>query len=179
MNHQPFENWLLSEEPLTKEQSKALQEHLDTCETCSQIDTAWNGVQNLMRTVPEMAPVPGFSVRWQKRLAEQRRKQQQRQSWIFLAISGGIAFTLMAAIGVGILSIFSQPEQFLIYVVYRLTTFFIAAEATREFLSSLTKPLAGAMPFAIWIGLSGLAAMLSAMWFVLFKRLTTQRRVVQ
>ncbi len=31
MNHRPFEDWLLAEEPLTTDQKADLQEHLNTC----------------------------------------------------------------------------------------------------------------------------------------------------
>lgn len=179
MNYQPFENWLLSEEPLSKEQSQALLEHLDTCETCCQIDTGWNEVQDLIHTVPEMAPAPGFTVRWQARLAEQGRKHQQRQSWFFLAATSGIAMALLAALCVGVSGLVIQPEQLLVYAVYRLTTLLIDAEATGQFLSSMMKSMMGAVPIAVLIGLSGLAAMLSVLWFVLFKQLITQRRIVQ
>ncbi len=35
MNHQPFENWLLDEEPLTAQQQRDLQNHLRDCTICS------------------------------------------------------------------------------------------------------------------------------------------------
>ena len=34
MNHQPFENWLLSEEPLPPENKRELDTHLQTCDQC-------------------------------------------------------------------------------------------------------------------------------------------------
>ena len=37
MNHQPFENWLLDEEPLTSQQQRDLQNHLRGCTSCSGI----------------------------------------------------------------------------------------------------------------------------------------------
>jgi len=179
MNHQPFENWLLSEEPLSDEQSKELLEHLDTCETCCQIDTGWNGVQDLFHTVPEIAPAPGFTMRWQTRLAEQRRKHQQRQSWFFLAATSGIALALLAALGLGVTGLVIEPEQVLIFVVYRLTMLLITVQAAEQFMSSALSSIAGAVPFAVLIGLSGLATMLSVLWFVLVKQLITQRRIIQ
>ena len=179
MNHQPFENWLLSEEPLTDEQSQALKMHLDTCEKCCQIESAWDGVQSLVREAPILAPAPGFTVRWQERQAAQRRKNHQRQSWILFVITGGIAAGLFVALGISILSVVKEPDQLLIFSVYRLVSFLIQVEAAGGFLTQMMKSLASAIPLAVWIGLIGLASMVSVLWFVLFKRLITERRVVQ
>jgi hypothetical protein len=41
MNHQPFRDWLLSEEKLSIDQTQALKDHLHSCESCSQIEAAW------------------------------------------------------------------------------------------------------------------------------------------
>jgi hypothetical protein len=179
MNHQPFENWLLSEEPLSIEQSRALKEHLDTCERCCQIDSSWDGVQSLIQEAPVLVPAPGFTLRWQERQALQRRKNQQRQSWILFVITGGIAAALLAALGISILSVIKEPDQLLIFSVYRLVTLLIDVEAAGGFLSLLIKSLVSAVPLATWMGLIGLASMISVLWFVLFKRLIMQRRVVQ
>jgi hypothetical protein len=60
MNHLPFEIWLLSEEPLSTEDSQALQDHLQECEQCSRLREAWSGVEVLFADVPEIEPQPGF-----------------------------------------------------------------------------------------------------------------------
>jgi hypothetical protein len=178
MNHQPFENWLLSEEPLSIEQSRALQEHLRTCDTCCQIESSWDGMQNLIRESPILAPAPGFTTRWHERYAEQHRKQQRRQSWILFMITGGIAAALLAALGISVLSLARDPDLLMTYVVYRLIKLIIQIETAGEFLSSIMKSLESAVPIAAWIGLIGLASMISVLWFILFKQLITQRRTV-
>ncbi len=179
MNHQPFENWLLSEEPLSQEQSRALREHLDGCEKCRQIEPAWNGVQALIHAVPEIAPAPGFTLRGQARLAEQRRTRQQKQTWAFLAGTSAIALGLLMVLGFSLLSLVEQPEQLMIYAVYRLATFMMDAMTAGEFLTATMRSLSGAIPFAVVVVVSGLASMLSVLWFVLVKQLIARRRVVQ
>jgi O-antigen/teichoic acid export membrane protein len=118
-------------------------------------------------------------VRWQERQAAQRRKNHQRQSWILFVITGGIAAGLFVALGISILSVLKEPDQLLIFSVYRLVSFLIQVEAAGGFLTQMMKSLASAIPLAVWIGLIGLASMVSVLWFVLFKRLITERRVVQ
>jgi hypothetical protein len=179
MNHQPFENWLLTDEPLSVEQSQALNEHLRVCETCNRMDTSWNEVQDLFQSVHRLAPAPGFTARWQERRAAQLSRHHQRQSWIFLIGMGTIAAALLAALGLSALSLVIQPEQLLIYSVYRLSTLLINVVTVGDFLSTTVRSLGSSVPFVVWIGLSGLASMLSVIWFVLFRQLITQRRVVQ
>jgi hypothetical protein len=179
MNHQPFENWLLSDEPLSVEQSQALKEHLDMCETCNRMDTSWNEVQDLFQSVHRLSPAPGFSARWQERRAVQLGKRRQRQSWLFLIGMGTIAAALLAVLGWSALSLVVQPEQLILYSVYRLTALYINVETAGDFLSMTVRSLGSSVPFMVWIGLSGLASMLSVIWFVLFRQLIAQRRLVQ
>lgn len=82
MSHQPFETWILSEEPLEKEQTASLEEHLAECESCRCLKSNWQGVHSAMLTSPAPEPTPGFSSRWQTRLALDRQKRQQRKMWI-------------------------------------------------------------------------------------------------
>ena len=174
MNHQPIENWLLADEPLNAEQSQALIEHLNTCEKCNRLDTTWKEVQDLFQTVPMLTPAPGFTARWQERRAVQLSKRHQRQSWIFLAVTGSSAAALLVILGLSVLSLVIQPDQLLIYSIYRLTI-----ETIGNFLSTTLRALGSGMPFLVWIGLSGLASMFSVIWFVLYRQLITQRRLVQ
>lgn len=179
MNHQPFENWLLSDEPLSLEQTRALQEHLSTCETCCQIEASWDSLQALLQEAPVEAPAPGFTLRWQGRQTERRQKTQRRQSWILFLVTGGVAAGLLTVLGYSAIKLLEQPDQILIFMVYRLMTLIFAVESAGDFISVVMKSLLGAVPLAAWIGLVGLSAMLSVLWFVLFKQLITHRRIIQ
>lgn len=179
MNHLPFENWLLSDEPLSLEQTRALQEHLSTCETCCQLEAGWDSLQTLLQEAPVDVPAPGFTQRWQARQAEQRRKAQRRQSWILFLINGAIAAGLLAILGYSALNLLEQPDQILIIMVYRLMTLTFQVASVGDFISAVMNSLLGAVPLAAWIGLVGLSAMLSVLWFVVFKQLITHRRILQ
>jgi hypothetical protein len=78
MNHQPFEEWMLSDEPLDAEQDAALTQHLVSCPDCPPLARAWQAVRQEIATEPPEAPAPGFSMRWQARLKERRAEQQRR-----------------------------------------------------------------------------------------------------
>lgn len=78
MNHQPFEEWILSDEPLDPQQDAALTGHLVSCPDCPPLARAWQAVRQEIATEPPEAPAPGFSMRWQARLKERRAEQQRR-----------------------------------------------------------------------------------------------------
>ena len=58
MNHQPFENWLLSEDPLPEDDERALRDHLADCDQCNELEDAWLNVSNLFTDVPAVGPAP-------------------------------------------------------------------------------------------------------------------------
>jgi len=75
MNHRPFEDWLLEDQPLTPEQKHELQSHLRTCAACAVIAES-----NLaLHSVRMVSPAAGFADRFQARLAEQRKAARIRQ----------------------------------------------------------------------------------------------------
>jgi hypothetical protein len=94
MDHQPFEVWLLNDERLTPEQDRELRVHLRNCPQCAALSRA-----NLsLRSAAVIAPEGGFALRFQVRLAAQR-KLQRRQSLVGLfllaLVGGGALFWLL------------------------------------------------------------------------------------
>ncbi len=98
MNHQPFENWLLDEEPLTSQQQRDLQNHLRDCATCSGIA----GSNLALHSSRMAAPAPGFTDRFGPRLAAWRREQIRRQA---------IGTILLVLIGLGLLYALAGPAM--------------------------------------------------------------------
>ncbi len=98
-------------------------------------------MQSLIQEAPVTAPALGFTVRWQERQAIQRRRNHQRQSWILFVITGGIAAALLVALGISILSVVKEPDQLLIFSVYRLFLLLMDVEAAGGFLSMVMKSL--------------------------------------
>jgi hypothetical protein len=86
MNHRPFEDWLLEDQPLDPTQKRDLDAHLRTCETCRAIAES-----NLaLRSARIVAPAPGFSARFQERLVLARRAQRRRTllGTLFFSLGG-------------------------------------------------------------------------------------------
>jgi len=82
MNHQLFENWLLSDESLDEEQQKALDAHLSECKTCNVLADALEQVEETLASHIAPAPASGFVQRWHNRLSIARQQRQQRRMWL-------------------------------------------------------------------------------------------------
>ena len=89
MNHRPFEDWLLSGEPLNPAQTRDLYSHLASCPDCS----ALMEVNAALRTVQPASPAAGFGTRFEAKLKAQRVRQRRRAIW-------GIFFLGLASAGV-------------------------------------------------------------------------------
>ncbi|MEP6894122.1 MAG: hypothetical protein ABI986_00815 [Chloroflexota bacterium] len=113
MNHLPFEDWLLNEMPVTPEQQRDLDLHLRACTTCSAL--AETG--RMLSTSKMVAPVPGFTMRFQNRLAEHKVAERRRKLW------GALLFTLtglallMWAVGPYLASFLASPATWISIVV--------------------------------------------------------------
>jgi len=94
MNHQPFEDWLLSDEPIDQEQEANLRQHLNDCPQCTTLSQALQSVEQEMARTPQVSPASGFTERWQARLAAKLAQQQRRLVWC------AIGFSLSAALGI-------------------------------------------------------------------------------
>ena len=162
MNHQPFEEWLLSEEPITSEQKRKLDLHLRSCEYCSVL--AETG--KVLHSVVMASPAAGFTARFQARLVEHKIADRRRKLWgagFFLI--GGISLLLWFA-GPSILSFLSSPENWIATLVewgiFLITTLQALTQAGEVFLHVIP----GFMPpFAWMIIISGFAG-ISLLWSV-------------
>jgi hypothetical protein len=162
MSHQPFENWLLSEEKLDEEQEKALQTHLDECQQCQLISHSWSQVENLITTCPAPEPDPGFSLRWQQRLAFDQQKRQERRMW-FLAI-GLATLAMLIFLGLALVSLFSTSFSYEVSQIF--ANFARTAARISHFwdvILSVIKSYPLILPLLVILGMGGLSASITLM----------------
>ena len=79
MSHQPFENWLFSEEPLDSEQQNLMNTHMEECEYCRSLAKALDQVEGMLSSQVTPDPLPGFVQRWQDRLVVVRQGQRYQR----------------------------------------------------------------------------------------------------
>lgn len=177
MNHQPFETWLLSGEPLASDQAQALRDHLLVCEACQQLRSSWSEVQRLFEEAPVVLPERGFTQRWHDRLKESRRIHQRKQTRAFLAASASAALILFIFIAIRLIEVIRSPEQFLLVWIYRVVSALALINEAQVIVKAAFSIVTSIVPLPVWIGLILLLAILGGLWLVLYKTITTQRRI--
>jgi hypothetical protein len=174
MNHQPFENWLLSEEPLSTEDAQALSEHLRTCEICRTRQSTWSAMSQLIRSTPALSPAPGFATRWHERLTESRRIAHRRQVGILLFIMASIASMLLILIGTQAVQMMNSPLQYILLWAYRIFSIITYANEAANIVQGFLGTFVKIIPLPVWVGFTGLVCFLGVLWTATFKRLTSR-----
>lgn len=173
MSHLPFENWIFEREKLTPSQISELEAHVKTCQQCSQLQTAWKGVEVLLEK-PALAPAPPqFVNRFQANLAQRKANRQKRQIRIILFGLGG-SFILLSIIFVVRLLVSVPPAQILSDLIGWIT---LAPQRWSElqyilyYWGSQIPPLTLLVFVLILVGWS---ILLLTLWFLTLQRLSHQ-----
>jgi hypothetical protein len=177
MNHQPFENWILSNDTLSPEEAGSLREHLQNCPHCQRLRSSWNGVEKLFKEAPSVKPAAGFTLRFQERLAEENRRSHHRQSLILLVFNGGMAFFLFLFLMMQVWDLLRSPGHLLVILGFRLMSLLQMANEASELLTTLFGAFLNFTPSVVWPFIAGMLSMLCVLWIVVYKQLTVSRRI--
>jgi hypothetical protein len=147
MNHQPFENWLLDNQPLTLEEKRGLQSHLQDCAHC----TALAEVNLELRSVKMAAPAAGFTARFQQRLKGYRlREQRNRLVGVSILAFGGLGLTAWF-VGPYVLGFLGSPAEWISAMVGFLLSLISMADAIGDIGSILLRVLPDFIPPFAWL----------------------------
>ena len=182
MNHQPFKNWMLSDEPLPPEQIKVLQAHLATCESCRSLSSAWPEVRTILQNAQTIRPTINFAERWQTRLVTQNEGllyRKQRQSWWFFLIAAGLACLSLVILLAQIVTSFESPMAIFLSGLYLFTEAVASLTTLQGLISILLNTLFVIVPPAWWILLTFAICGLITIWLVSLRRVVYPRRISQ
>ena len=162
MNHSPFEEWLLNNSPVSPEQQRDLDLHLRTCAYCSAlVETG-----KMLGTAKMATPAPGFTARFQARLAERKAAERRQKLWGMILFTLAGLGLLMWAVGPYLVSFLEAPATWISIVVGWLvfigTTLFALVDAGAVILSIIPRFLS---PFA-WLVLLSTFAGMGLLWSV-------------
>lgn len=167
MNHQPFENWLLDEEPLTAQQQRDLQSHLRDCTICSGLADS-----NLaLHTARMLAPASGFTERFGPRLAAWQRKQLRRQAIgtiILVLIGVGLLYALA---GPAMLEALRSPAAWLGDVTVYAVELFAFVSILGQVGGILLRQVPAIISPGTWWALVMAGTLLGIMWIIAMRRL--------
>jgi hypothetical protein len=167
MNHQPFEDWLLDDQPLTLQQERELQIHLRSCTTCTGIANS-NLALHSRRLI---APPPGFTGRFRPRLVVWRREQLTRQALgTIVLVAAGLALLYTIA-GPAMLEAIQSPAAWL----KEITEYVVALIAFLSVLGHVGSVLSRALPSVLPLSLRFIILIggcaLGALWIATMRRL--------
>jgi ribosomal protein L24E len=168
MKHQPYEDWLLDETPITMEQKRELDLHLRSCSYCTALVETGYGLGSVKMAVP----ADGFTVRFQHRLAERKLVDRRRKIiGAILFLVEGLSFLLWLT-GPSILRFLSTPEVWIassvewgIFIITTLQALSQAGAVVFRVTSAFLPPL-------VWMVIISAFAGLSLLWLVSIWRFT-------
>jgi hypothetical protein len=177
MNHQPFREWLLSEEKLSSNQTQELQDHLHSCESCSQIVTAWSEVESEFQKSALVIPKPGFTSRWQAHLIDYQQVRQKRRVWMIISFTALSIIALLGALVTQLWSLLQAPGPFLVTLLNRLlglvSIYFTFQDIFRSFRGEISIYTFVGMFFLV-----GIISFMSVLWLTAYQKLSMVRRSV-
>ena len=174
--HLPFEEWLLSERSLSSYQQQALDEHLQSCDDCVQLQNSWDQVHNLFLNPPQVAPQAGFTARWLQRQAAVRTHQQHRNAWVIFGIVAVNVVIFFIFIALQVAALVSTPSQWLYIKAYYLSQVYAIFSFTQSLFDVMSE-MALSIPLIGLMFLFGSASLLAVFWFVAYRQLTVARRI--
>lgn len=178
-DHQLFEEWLFSDKELPHHDTHTLEEHLETCDSCRQLSTSWTEAEAEIKTVPMLSPAPGFTERWQIRLAADRRKRQSKQNIAILIFSAVGAATLLILASLMVIPLFKSPWPFILTWAYQLATLYSISSVYGGALTVLVRSLVNLLPPLFWVALPLTLGGLSLIWLLYYQKLILSRRIMQ
>jgi anti-sigma factor RsiW len=177
LNHQPFEDWLLSREALSPDEAQQLQEHLQNCQACTLLSVALREVDRELHAALILTPAPGFATRWMGRLEAERRQLHRRQTFLVMFFSIGGAMFLLTLLSLAVFPVLRSPWPVILAFLYELTSSFTVASVLGEALATVLKAVFEMIPAtqwaAIWVAFAGLGVL----WVVAMHRLILPRRI--
>ena len=175
MNHLPFKEWLLSEEPLTGDQALAFRDHLRDCAECQQAQASWDEVQGLFQRSPQVEPRVGFTARYQERVAARRARRQRIHLGLTLLAGGLLLLVIVLLLGTQLAVLFQSPTRFLTICLAQLASLFVLFSSLQDYLVVLLK----SFPVLPLLGLTlavGFISFLGVLWVTTYQQVVIARR---
>jgi hypothetical protein len=174
MDHRPFEDWLLADEPLTPRQKRELQAHLRTCNTCAalaEVDLALNSVK-------AAAPAEGFTARFHVRLAAQKKALRMRNLWGFLLLSLSVVSIALWLSWPVLKAVLRSPVNLLASWLSYLVSLWASLQAMGSISSVLLRIGPGFIPAYVWLAVLLAGGGWSLLWIFSLKKFAKYPRGV-
>jgi anti-sigma factor RsiW len=97
--HTPYENWIFQQDELSMDERLQLYEHLETCQTCSELEKSWRGIERAFVRSEVVDAPEGFTTRWRESIRPRLELNQRDQAFkAFVGFSGAL-FVCLVVLG--------------------------------------------------------------------------------
>jgi hypothetical protein len=168
MDHRPFEDWLLDNQPLNIDQKRQLNAHLQTCSTC----TAMAEVNLALKSARVAAPAAGFADRFQVRLAAKKQALRRRNFWGFTLLTLSVLGLFVWVSWPVLKDLIQSPVNLLASWISSLVSFWASLQAIFRAGMVLFKVAPGFVPAYIWTVILFAAGGWSLVWVVSLMKFT-------
>jgi predicted anti-sigma-YlaC factor YlaD len=177
MSHFDYEAMIFADEPLLPAESIELKNHLQGCEECRGLATAWQGVQADLGAAAIMEPEAGFAGRWQERLIIDRQRVHRKQVQSILGVSLAGALLLSLALAIIWLPVLDTPKVYLYAFLYQVLNVVVAADLMQGLVVGLIRSITSSVSLLTWVVLFGIVCQLGVLWLVSLRLATKTRSV--
>jgi predicted anti-sigma-YlaC factor YlaD len=164
---------------LTPQQQAELDGHLEGCFECRQWEQTWQELERELRQEPQLAPLPGFTQRWQERQASEGRRRLRRQGIILFTLSIGFMLALLALLFFLIWPLVQSPQLVFWSAIYQIARWFSILGAAHTVLNRTIEAAGLVLSPLIWVFFMGVTSFLAVSWLVSYRLLTLPRRVTK
>jgi hypothetical protein len=168
MDHRPFEDWLLDNQPLDMDQKRLLNTHLRTCSSCA----AMAEVNLALNSVTAAAPREGFTSRFQVRLAAKKQALRSKNFWGFAILTLSVLGLIFGISWPVLKDLFQSPVNLLSSWISSLVSFWASFQAITQAGMVLFKVVPGLVPAYIWTVILFAAGGWSLVWVVSLMKIT-------
>lgn len=178
MNHQYIKEWLLKEEPLSSEESQILEDHIKECNSCQQLQLAWQDIHHMIKLTPDVDPLPGFTSRWEERLTQRTIYAQKRLTWVVITGIACIALLITILMGFQVSELIHSPQQITLIFLSHLATLISYLTITKDYLNFLSSYIP-AVSLPVIVFSSGLMTFLCVLWLATMKQISSAWRIIK
>jgi hypothetical protein len=183
MSHQPYETWLVTDEPLDSQQQASLTEHLRDCRHCQQLKTGWGQVEGILKTRTFRHPTAGFTERWQARLRSLRVRDQKRMEYrsgvIFIGVTISLAILIATLMVVQVFTSYETATQFAVRGTTYLISVIILFATLRQLVETIMILASSVIPPIGWLVLAFASGFVCIGWVESLRRIMSSRRIIQ
>lgn len=122
MREQDVEKWLFSDDELTPEQAKILEDEMKRSEELRDLVLSWAQVEGLFSTADVLQAPAGFASRWQEQLAIRDENARRRQLKWFLVIAIAMVLLTLSLFVLLIFNLATSPAEIIVTGLQRLMT---------------------------------------------------------